>query len=250
MKISVCIDALFSGMDIEDAVCVVKDMGIPAVEFWTWEDKDWDKLKRVKEETGIEIAAFCTGFISLVDETKREEYIEFLKRTITAAKEVGCKMLISQTGAEMETSRDVQHASLVDGLKACIPYLEDAGITLVIEPLNTRVDHKGYYLSSSDEGVQIIKEVGSKNIKLLYDIYHQQITEGDLIRRIKEYAPFIGHFHAAGNPGRHELYNSEIDYCTIMEAIKETGYEGYVGLEYFPMDQFEKGLEYAKKVIE
>ena len=87
-------------------------------------------------------------------------------------------------------------------------------------------------------------------MKMLYDIYHQQITEGDLIRRIREYAPLIGHFHAAGNPGRHELYNSEIDYRKVLEAIRETGYEGYVGLEYFSVDEKEKGLEYAKQVME
>lgn len=250
MKLSVCIDAVFAGRDIEEAIGTVKNMGIPAVEFWTWEDKEWDKLKRAKQETGIEIAAFCTGFISLVDAQKRQEYINFLIRTITAAKEVGCKTLISQTGADMGTPREVQHAALVEGLKACVPYLEESGITLVVEPLNTRVDHKGYYLFSSDEGAQIIKEVGSENVKMLYDIYHQQITEGDLIRRIREYAPYIGHFHAAGNPGRHELYCSEIDYHKVMEALKEIGYDGYVGLEYFPVDAIEEGLEYAKKVIE
>ena len=249
MKLSVCIDAVYMGKDIEEAIHSVKEMGIPAVEFWSWDDKDLDKLKKAKAETGIEIAAFCTGFISLVDETKRQEYIDFLIKTIAVEKELGCKTLISQTGADMGISREIQHASMVQGLKACVPYLEEAGITLVIEPLNIRVDHMGYYLSSSDEGAEIMKEVGSDNVKMLYDIYHQQITEGDLIRRIKEYAPLIGHFHAAGNPGRHELYNSEIDYKKVFEAIKETGYEGYVGLEYFPTDEAAKGLEYAKQVI-
>lgn len=249
MKLSVCIDAVFMGKDIEEAIHSVKEMGIPAVEFWSWDDKDLEKLKKAKAETGIEIAAFCTGFISLVDETKRQEYIDSLIKTIAVAKELGCKTLISQTGADMGISREVQHASMVQGLKACVPYLEEAGITLVIEPLNIRVDHMGYYLSSSDEGAEIMKEVGSDNVKMLYDIYHQQITEGDLIRRIKEYAPLIGHFHAAGNPGRHELYNSEIDYKKVFEAIKETGYEGYVGLEYFPADEAAKGLEYAKQVM-
>ena len=249
MKLSVCIDDVYMGKDIEEAIHSVKEMGIPAVEFWSWDDKDLDKLKKAKAETGIEIAAFCTGFISLVDETKRQEYIDFLIKTIAVAKELGCKTLISQTGADMGISREIQHASMVQGLKACVPYLEEAGITLVIEPLNIRVDHMGYYLSSSDEGAEIMKEVGSDNVKMLYDIYHQQITEGDLIRRIKEYAPLIGHFHAAGNPGRHELYNSEIDYKKVFEAIKETGYEGYVGLEYFPTDEAAKGLEYAKQVI-
>lgn len=250
MKLSVCIDAVFMGKDIEQAIGMVKKAEIQAVEFWTWEDKDIHKLKKAAEENGIEISAFCTDFISLVDETKREDYLEALKRTIDTAKSLGCKMIISQTGAEMSCPRNIQHANLVEGLKSCVPLLEDNGMTLVIEPLNIRVDHKGYYLSSSDEAAEIIKEVGSDHVKMLYDIYHQQITEGDLIRRIKEYLPYIGHFHSAGNPGRHELYYSEIDYKAIMDAIKETDYDGYIGLEYFPLDEPEKGLSYAKRVVE
>lgn len=137
----------------------------------------------------------------------------------------------------------------MEGLKACVPYLEESGITLVVEPLNVRVDHAGYYLYSSDEAAGIMREVGSPYVKMLFDIYHQQITEGDLIRRIREYIPYIGHFHAAGNPGRHELYDGEIDYRKVFAAIGETGYDGYIGLEYFPEDEVEKGLAFAKQIM-
>lgn len=250
MKLSVCIDAVFMGKDIKEAVSSVKDAGLQAIEFWTWQDKDIPALKKNAAANGIKISAFCTDFISLVDGTKREEYLDALKRTIDTAKELGCKTIISQTGAEMSCPREIQHTNLVEGLKACVPVLEENDITLVIEPLNVRVDHAGYYLSSSDEAAEVIKEVGSDHVKMLYDIYHQQITEGDLIRRIKEYMPYIGHFHAAGNPGRHELYNSEIDYKAVISAIKETGFEGYIGLEYFPQDDPKEGLGYAKKVME
>lgn len=249
MKLSVCIDAVFMGRDLETAFREVKESGITAVEFWTWEDKHIEKLKMLKEETGIEIAAFCTGFISLVEAVKWDEYLDSLKKTIQTAKELGCRTIISQTGSELPISREEQQRSLIDGLKACVPYLEEAGITLVVEPLNLRVDHAGYYLSSSDEAAKIMNEVGSPYVKMLYDIYHQQITEGDLIRRITEYIPYIGHFHAAGNPGRHELYHSEVDYQKVFEAIRKTGYEGYIGLEYFPVDDAKKGLAYAKKVM-
>lgn len=248
MKLSVCIDAVYMGKPIEEAVQKVKEAGLDTIEFWTWEDKDIERLEKLHKE-GMEIAAFCTGFISLVDKEERDKYIESLKKTIAVAKRLGCRVLISQTGQEMPIDRKEQHKSMVEGLKACAPYLEESGITLVVEPLNTRVDHGGYYLYSSDEGAKIMKEVGSPYVKMLYDIYHQQIMEGDLIRRIKEYIPYIGHFHAAGNPGRHELYQSEIDYEKVFAAIKETGYEGCIGLEYFPEDDPAKGLAYAKKII-
>ncbi|MCI8615829.1 MAG: TIM barrel protein [Lachnospiraceae bacterium] len=248
MKLSVCVDAVFMGKPIEEAVQKVKEAGLDTIEFWTWEDKDVELLEKLHGE-GINIAAFCTGFISLVEKGERDKYIESLKKTIATAKRLGCSVLISQTGQELSVSRQQQHESMVEGLKACVPYLEESGITLVVEPLNTRVDHAGYYLSSSDEAAEIMREVGSPYVKMLFDIYHQQIMEGDLIRRIREYIPYIGHFHAAGNPGRHELYQSEIDYKKVFEAIKEAGYEGCIGLEYFPEDEPEKGLAYAIKIV-
>ncbi|RKI93287.1 glyoxylate-induced protein [Parablautia intestinalis] len=248
MKLSVCVDAVFMGKAIEEAVQKVKEAGLDTIEFWTWEDKDVELLEKLHGE-GINIAAFCTGFISLVEKGERDKYIESLKKTIATAKRLGCSVLISQTGQELSVSRQQQHESMVEGLKACVPYLEESGITLVVEPLNTRVDHAGYYLSSSDEAAEIMREVGSPYVKMLFDIYHQQIMEGDLIRRIREYIPYIGHFHAAGNPGRHELYQSEIDYKKVFEAIKEAGYEGCIGLEYFPEDEPEKGLAYAIKIV-
>lgn len=249
MKISVCTDAVYMGKSLMEAVDEVKKAGIDAVEFWTWQDKDMDSLFLYKEKNGMQIAAFCTELVSLVDKTVRQEYIEGLKRSIGAAKKVGCKCIISQTGAALPIDRREQYNSLVDGLKACVPYLEESGIVLAVEPLNTRVDHEGYYLSRSDEAFAIMKEVNNPYVKMLFDIYHQQITEGDLIRRIQEYIPYIGHFHAAGNPGRHELYYSEIDYGKVFEAIKATGYKGYIGLEYFPLDVQSKGMEFAKRII-
>ena len=168
------------------------------IEFWSWEDKDIEALEVYQQKEGIEISAFCTGFISLLEADERQRYIESLERTIETAKRLNCRKIISQTGGDTGAPREVQHKNLTEGLKACVPYLEKAGITLVVEPLNIRVDHKGYYLYSSDEAAEVIKEVDSSNVKMLFDIYHQQITEGDLIRRIREYIPYIGHFPLSG----------------------------------------------------
>jgi hydroxypyruvate isomerase len=120
-------------------------------------------------------------------------------------------------------------------LKEAAPLLEDAGITLVIEPLNELVDHAGYYLVRSDEAFELVDEVGSDAVKVVFDIYHQQISEGHLIRNITEHIDRIGHFHAAGNPGRHELTCGEIHYPLIFEAIQGGTFDGYVGLEYWPV---------------
>ncbi len=123
---------------------------------------------------------------------------------------------------------------MVACLKTAAPLAEEAGVTLVLEPLNILVDHPGYFLTSSREGFEIVEQVGSPAVKLLYDIYHQQVTEGNLIATITSHIDLIGHFHAADVPGRHEPGTGEINYANVLAAIDEAGYEGFIGLEYAP----------------
>ncbi|WP_123041962.1 hydroxypyruvate isomerase family protein [Cohnella candidum] len=234
MRMSVCVDSVFRGMDTVEAMRRVRLAGYGAYEFWSWWDKDIGAVKAAQEENGLTLTAMCTKFVSLVDPAERDRYLEGLRESLEAARALGCKLLISQTGQDrVGVPRDEQRASLADGLRACVPLLEEAGVTLAVEPLNTAVDHAGYFLSSSDEAFGIVREVGSPFVKVLFDVYHQQITEGDLIRRIRANRHLIGHFHAAGHPGRGELDAGEIHYENVLGAIRETGYEGYVGLEYF-----------------
>ena len=234
---SVCIDAVFEGRTFQEACRTVREAGIPAIEFWGWWDKDLDALQEAQHNNGLAISACCTQFISLVNPADRSAYIDGVTASIEAANRLGTKILISQVGNFREDiSRAAQHDSLVEGLREAAPFLEKAEVTLVIEPLNERVNHPGYYLVQSDEAFQIIDEVNSDNIKVVFDIYHQQISEGDLIENIRSNIDRIGHFHAAGNPGRHELQKGEIAYPYIFEQIQTAGVTGYVGLEYWPTD--------------
>ena len=158
--------------------------------------------RKPQHNNGLAISACCTQFISLVNPADRSAYIDGVAASIDAAKRLGTKILISQVGDFREgIPRESQHDSLVDGLREVAPLLEKAELTLVIEPLNERVNHPGYYLVQSDEAFQIIDKVNSDNIKVVFDIYHQQISEGDLIENIRSNIDKIGHFHAAGNPG-------------------------------------------------
>jgi hydroxypyruvate isomerase len=170
--------------------------------------------------------------VSLTDPAGRDAYLAGLRESIAAADRLGTRTLISQVGADTGADRAAQRASIVAGLKAAAPLLERSGVTLVIEPLNTRVDHPGYYLVSSDEGFAIVDAVGSGKIKLLFDIYHQQISEGDIIRRVSANIAKIGHFHCAGVPGRHEIDAGELDYRRVFQAIGALDYPGFMGLEY------------------
>lgn len=134
------------------------------------------------------------------------------------------------------TLRETQVQSLVEGLKESAKLLAGTDIILAIEPLNTYYDHQGYFLYSSEEAVEILKAVNSPNVKMLFDIYHQQIMEGNLVNNIKKYIHSIAHFHIADVPGRHEIGSGEINYPNVLNAIKETDYKGCVGIEFFPLN--------------
>ena len=112
----------------------------------------------------------------------------------------------------------------------------------VVEPLNTKLNHPGYFLSASKEAFDLIDEVGAQSVRVLYDIYHQQITEGDILRSLLPNLDKAGHIHAAGAPGRHELTQGELNYPNIFKQLRAAGYEGYVGLEYSPQQAPEEGL--------
>ena len=234
MTISVCIDAVLPGGDPVQKIHELKKAGISAFEFWSWWDKDLDALKKAMDQTGLTLAAMCTRFISLTNPACRQEYLDGLKESIAAAQKLGCKTLISQLGDDTGAARNLQHESIVEGLHACLPDLERSGITLVIEPLNTLIDHKGYYLWQSSEGFEIIRKINSSYVRLLYDIYHQQIMEGNIVNNITANIDLIGHFHAAGLPGRGPLDESELDYRFIFDKIRKAGYTKYIGFEYFP----------------
>jgi hydroxypyruvate isomerase len=252
MKLSICSDALFMGQDYIESMKVLGSAGYKDIEFWTWWDKDIDVLAALKKSHGLNYTAFCTKFISLVDSSKRAEYRQGLVDSIAVAKKLDCNTLISQVGDELtDITRQAQYDSLVTGLREMAPLLEGADITLVIEPLNTRVDHEGYYLWSSKEAFRIIEEVDSPKIKVLFDIYHQQIMEGDLTRSIRANIDKIGHFHIAGNPGRHEPYGEvcELNYQSLIKSISELNYDKYIGCEYFPQLPVMESLKILCEVL-
>lgn len=243
LRPSVCIDAVLGDFSPPEALKIVSESGIGAFEFWGWWDKDLDAIESARKQWGLQISACCTRFISLVDPARRNDYLAGLAESIETSRRLGCSTLISQVGDFRDgVPRTDQHACLVEGLKEAAPMLEAAGVTLVIEPLNELVDHPGYYLVRSDEAFRIIDEVASDRVKVVFDIYHQQISEGQLIANITANIDKIAHFHAAGNPGRHELTDGELHYPSIFAAIGNTGYNGYVGLEYWPLNDPRVGL--------
>ncbi len=250
IRLSVCIDMILTELPFLERIERVKRLGYPAFEFWEWKNKDVDAIIRKKNELGLEIATMMgTGWKQLNTEDARKTFVAEIQASIAAAKRLGSKTLIVTTGLEdKRISRAEQHANYVAALKAVAPLAEQAQLTLVLEPLNTKVDHPFYYLQTAKEGFEILDEVGSPSVKMLFDIYHHQIMEGNVIQDITKNISKIAHFHVADVPGRHEPGTGEINYANVFRAIAASGYQGFVGLEFKPSHDAEESLRAVMKM--
>ena len=235
-------------MDFTDAIRTVKKLGFDAAETYNWKDLDLDAVRAVCEDTGVELMSMCTTEFNMTAPDMREKWLDGLRESCEAAKKMGVKRLITQVGNDTGVERAYQHESIVQALKQARPILEESGVTVMIEPLNTYVNHPGYYLWSSREAFDIIREVGHPLVKVVYDIYHQQIMEGNIIPSVTNNLDCIAHLHSAGHPGRHELQLGESDYKVIFKAIDNAGYTGACGLEYIPTTDSIESLETFKKI--
>ncbi|WP_459191514.1 hydroxypyruvate isomerase family protein [Halosimplex sp. J119] len=241
--VSVCVEMVFDDEPFHERVSRAARAGADAAEFWGWHDKDLDAIESAAEAAEIPIAAFGAGG-TLTDPEEAEDAIATIRESIETASELDCSTLIATTGSDLDRlDRAAQYENIVDVLSEVAPDAEDAGVTLALEPLNTAVDHPGYYLTTSAEGFDIVDDVGSPNVQLLYDVYHQQITEGNVIQTITENVDRIGHVHIADVPGRHEPGTGELNYENIFSTLDDAGYDGYVGCEFRPTGDPEAAMD-------
>jgi hydroxypyruvate isomerase len=250
-ELSVCIEMFWRDLPMPERVRRVKALGFKAFEFWEWKGKDLDALRSVQRETGLACAVMCmVPNFGLTDRTSDASVVEGFAESTRVARSFGCTRLISVPGMTLDDETfEMTRRRVLRRVKAMAPIAEDAGITLVLEPLNLLVDHKGAWLTRMSEAADLVQEVASPNVKILCDLYHQQITEGNLLANFTLYAPLIGHVHTAGVPGRHELVGGELDYRAIFAAIKRTGYSGYIGLEYKATRDEDSGLKEAQGLL-
>lgn len=260
LKVDLCLDPFFIGSDTVDKIIKAKKLGFDYVEFWFWDHefngsglefrkKEIDAIAFICQELNVKVNDIVVnspdggigGFLTKPED--RQKYLDRLEETISIAHKLKCRKLITCTGNEITGKTfEQQFESVVQTLSEAAEIASRENITLVLEALNSHVDHAGYFLVSSSIGFEIVKKVNNPNLKLLYDIYHMQIMEGNHISTIKQNSSLIGHYHAAGVPGRNEIYKGEINYIPILEAIDNSGYEGCFGLEYFPTEKEELSL--------
>ena len=248
MRFCVAVPCFFKNYDFCDALRHIAALGYDAAETYEWKHLDLDKVKATIDETGVELLSMCTTDFRLTSPEHRQLWLDGLKESCKAASKLGVHRLITQVGQDTGEPREKQHESIVAGLKAARPILDEYNVTIMIEPLNLYVDHPGYYLWQSSEAFDIIREVDHPLVKVVYDIYHQQIMEGNIIPNVTKNLDCIAHLHSAGHPGRCELQFGESDYKVIFKAIDDAGYTGACGLEYHPTMDSIKSIEEFKRI--
>jgi hydroxypyruvate isomerase len=220
-------------VDLEDLCVAGKEMGLQSIELL--EVKDFPVLKK----HGL-ICAMVTGVPGGITEglnriENHDKIVAYYERTAPLVAEAGFKNIICFSGNRRGQSDEQGLETCVLGLKRIAPICEKHNVLAVMELLNSRVNHPDYQCDKSAWGVELCKRVGSEHFKLLYDIYHMQIMEGDLIATIKKQHGFFAHYHTGGVPGRHEIDETqEINYPAVMKAIVESGFKGHVAQEFIP----------------
>jgi hydroxypyruvate isomerase len=224
----------FGSTPLDELCKIVKEIGFSAIDLVG--PKDWPVLQQHGIYSSMCYTAGKNDLTKgLNDPTLHEQLIKEYVEVIPLMAKANYKNLICFSGNRNGMDDETGMNNCEEALKKILPLAEKNGVTLLMELLNSKIDHKDYMCDHSTWGVELCKKVNSKNFKLLYDIYHMQIDEGDVIRTIRDNHEFFGHFHTGGVPGRHEIDDTqELFYPAIMKAIHETGFKGYVAQEFMP----------------
>ena len=224
----------YNFISLEELCKVVKDIGFSAIDLVG--PKDWPMLQKYGIYSSM---CYHGGRTSLTEgfnnKQNHDQLVKDYSDVIPLMVQAGYKNVICFSGNRKGMDDETGLKNCVEGLQRIMPLAEKNGIMIQMELLNSKVNHKDYMCDKTAWGVELAKRLNSPNFKLLYDIYHMQIDEGDVIRTIQDNHQYIGHYHTGGNPGRHEIDDSqELYYPAIMKAILATGYKGYVAQEFIP----------------
>jgi hydroxypyruvate isomerase len=249
VKLSVC-KWCYPSLSVEQLANAAKGMGLRSVELL--DPEEWAAVKKV----GLTCAMVNAPGDPKIRLTSGFNHVENHARLVPAYLEripqvaaMGFPNLICFSGNRDGLSDEDGLANCAKGLAAILPAAERAGVTICMELLNSKVDHKDYQCDHTTWGVALVKRVASPRFKLLYDIYHMQIMEGDVIRTIRDNHQHIAHYHTGGVPGRHEIDDTqELHYPAVMRAIRDTGFQGYVAQEFIPTSEPLDSLRAAVRI--
>jgi hydroxypyruvate isomerase len=220
-----------------DRIRAAHALGFPAIEFWPWRDKDVPAIAALTQQLGIEVAQFTAwGFSPGLNEAANHaKFVAEVEAACAVAKQLRCSKMTVVGGNDVAGATQAQmHEQIAAGLKLAAPIAARHEVMLILEPMNVRVDHKGHCLYGSEPAVRICRAVGSPWVKINWDLYHCQISEGDLCGRLHDGFDQLGYAQLADHPGRHEPGTGEIHYPRVLRALHELGYRGFVGVECTP----------------
>ena len=236
----------FSKMSLEELCGHAKTLGMVGIDLID-PGEDFETLKKHGLVCTMATAHGLTD--GLCDPKFHDGCVAKLEKSIDAVAAEGWRNVITFSGNARGIDPETGMDNCVAALKRIVPLAEKKNVTVCMELLNSKVNHPDYMCDNSEWGVELVDRVGSDRFKLLYDIYHMQISEGDVIRTIRDHHAAFAHYHTAGNPGRHELSDDqELQYAPIARAIAETGFDGYFAHEFIPAGDPVKGLTQAVKV--
>lgn len=224
--------------------------GFDAVEFLFPYEFGYQAIRQQLTEQGLQVVLFniSPGDYAVGDRgilshpQRRADFQRTLQEALTYADQLGSPRIHVMVGNRLpEVTPDAQFNTILENLAWAAPLAAAAGVTLVVEPLNA-IDQPRYFIHSTADGMAIVEAVNHPHVRLQYDVYHAQMTEGNLIATIKRYLPFIGHMQISDVPGRHEPGTGEINYPAIFAALEQMGYAGYIGLEYHPAGDTDHSL--------
>jgi hydroxypyruvate isomerase len=249
-RFAVNVEIWWSKLPLAERVARAAELGFQGIEFWPWRGKDLAELERATKDRGVSVAQFTGwGFEpALCDPANHARAVEEVREACAAARRLACPMLTIVAGNDRPgMTRDEMHAHVIAGLKRLAPVARDHGITLILEPMNGRVDHPGHCLYGSEAAVRICLAVDSPHVKINWDLYHMQLAEGDLCGRLREGFDQLAYVQVADTPGRKEPGTGEIRWPRVLRELHELGYRGFVGLECWPL---EDELSAARRVAE
>lgn len=246
----------FGDVPIRKSLERIAGIGFDTCDNFDWRDRPlFAEYKTLLPEFGLGAGVLVVNKkpdvdapgCSLVVPEDRRGFLEELRQCVDAAHQVGCTRLEVLTGNSIPgVPRATQMANCVATLEAALPVLEGNGMTAIVELLNSNVDHPGYFLNTVEDGVEIVRRVANPHVKLLLDIYHVQVMQGNVIQRIRDSFAEVGQYHFADVPGRHEPGTGEINFRNVFRAIYDLKYDGFMTAEYHPTDFTFRDLELVR----
>jgi len=253
---SVVLDILGGSIDsqIEIAARAGCESAMLLNQYAPWSDADLARVARLAESSRLPLHGLLGQMdwkkrpVSIVDPAHRETFLADVRNAITVAKKLGIGQIGLTSGlSPAGGGAAAQYASLTEGVKRAADLVAAANLMLLVEPLNSLVDHPGCFLTSCVEGLKLVREINHPHVRLLFDVYHEQVMRGNIIRTLTEAAPLVGLIHIADNPGRNDPGTGEVNFSNVYRAIRKTGYSGRIAMEYKPLGDPVASLSNAVK---